>query len=246
MDVPRVLVDLDGEEALLSWQEKPTGWPASLAAACLGVSLLAHLLLLMFCALFVISGLGSEPPQISTRFSDLDSRELAVENIDVSALRPPDTDPLDTPKMIEFAPHGMEPVLNLLDSSVEPEAGGEIGFRMPSGGKAVTQGSFTAWTVPEDPKPREDYLIVIQLKLPERIRNYAPEDLSGFLEGDDGYQTPIGSYRGRSFPKKYYGRFDMKARQFVIRIPGAAENVRDVIHVESRVLKEKQVLVIVF
>jgi hypothetical protein len=122
--------------------------------------------------------------------------------------------------------------------------GDGTGFRMP--GKAVTKGSFTAWTFPEDPKPREDYLIVIQIQLPASVTDYKKEDITGYMEGDDGYRTPIGDYRGNKFDKKYYGDFDMRAKQFVIKIPGAAAKVKDVIQVRSKVLKEEQVLEIVF
>ncbi len=38
----------------------------------------------------------------------------------------------------------------------------------------------------------------------------------------------------------------MKAKQFVIKIPGAAAKVKDEILIQSRMLKEKQKLVIVF
>ncbi len=120
------------------------------------------------------------------------------------------------------------------------------GYPMPAGG-GVRKGSFTAWTIPDDPEPREDYLIVIQVQLPEKVGRYRKEDLSGFMNGDDGYETPIGFFRGDAkFPKRYYGRFDPESNQFVIKIPGAAAKVKDEIQIQSRVLKEKQVLEIVF
>jgi hypothetical protein len=28
--------------------------------------------------------------------------------------------------------------------------------------------------------------------------------LPGYMEGDDGYRTPIGDYRGNKFDKKYH------------------------------------------
>ncbi|MCA9050448.1 MAG: hypothetical protein KDA89_17045 [Planctomycetaceae bacterium] len=136
------------------------------------------------------------------------------------------------------------PSLNI--GSADGDNKGEPSVGFPIGTNAVEKGNFTAWTVPSDPEPWKDYLIVIQIKLPDDVTRYRQEDLSGFLTGDDGYTTPIGEFNGRGFPRKYYGEFDDKARQFVIRIPGAAKKVQDKIEVQSRVLKERQVLFIVF
>ena len=62
---------------------------------------------------------------------------------------------------------------------------------MPTGGKAVTKGSFTAWTVPKDPKPGQDYKIVIQIKVPETVKRYRIADLSGRVIGTDKYTLDI-------------------------------------------------------
>ena len=145
--------------------------------------------------------------------------------------------------------HTIEPAFLSSESPVttgsESTAGGS-GVRPPGTANAVTKGSFTAWTIPADPAPREDYLVVILVRVPERIRRYEKEDLSGFLEGDDGYETPIGNFTGKGFPKQFYGQFDTTARRLVIRVPGAAAKVRDTIRIRSKVLREEQTMEIVF
>src|SRR5262249_5050992 len=50
--------------------------------------------------------------------------------------------------------------------------GDGIGVAVPSinvPGYAVTKGSFSVWTEPEDPEPRQDYRIIIQIRLPENL-----------------------------------------------------------------------------
>ena len=128
-----------------------------------------------------------------------------------------------------------------------------VGFPRPGSGRVFSKGSFTAWTIPDDPEPYKPYLIIIQVRLPNSITKYSQNDISGQLVGDDGYETPIGSWRGgrisrqgENFDKKYYGDFDMAAKQFVIKIPGGKQKVKDRIEIESNILKEKQVIIIEF
>ncbi len=54
-------------------------------------------------------------------------------------------------------------------------------FAMPSGGQVVSAGSFSAWTVPKDPGPGEDYKIVIMVKVPEK---WTFARISGSLPGE--------------------------------------------------------------
>lgn len=115
--------------------------------------------------------------------------------------------------------------------------GGIQGFNMPGGGKAIVQGNFTAWTVPEDPRPFESYLIVVQVTLPRRFSTLPEGDISGWVDGTDHYHLNINSYTSTYFPK---------SKQIVIRVPGAESRVRDTIHVQSKLLKEKQDLKIEF
>ncbi len=123
------------------------------------------------------------------------------------------------------------------------------GFAMPRNkGKVVTQGSFSVWTVPEDPTPGRNYLIVIQLNRKVRIRNLA-KDVTGSVTGSDGYFTDIGLKR--TFPIQAPQYVISKARQVVIKIPPPKPEVehlgiRDKIIVKSKTLDETQEIEIVF
>lgn len=149
------------------------------------------------------------------------------------------------------------------DDGQNGEAGSGLMFRLPTGGKAVTKGSFTAWTVPKDPEPGEDYKIVIVLKLPESSRRYRIRDLTGKVVGTDGFELEIpferfrGTYGTRvpklgklSFPSRndFVRPVDGKV-QIVVDVPAAgarSTRVRDRIEVASKMLKEDQTLEIEF
>lgn len=111
------------------------------------------------------------------------------------------------------------------------------GYKMPEGGKAVNKGSFTAWTVPEDPKPGEDYKIVIQVKYKKRNLKIPKGDITGSVIGTDRFRLMISPSTSEVIAE---------ANQVVIYVPGAAARVRDTIRVYSAVLKENQRLEIVF
>ncbi len=232
-------------------EEKPTlqgkirRWIAEGTATGLGISLIVHLLLFFAFSLYIIRSDKTEEFVLSSNVAaeeDLDLEELYDVTMDV----PKASDSPEQPNLMQDQPTELIATPAFLKNNSGEKVGEQFGFRVPTGGNVVSKGSFTAWTIPEDPEPRQDYLIIIQIKLPPKIKKYRKEDLSGFLTGDDGYTTPIGEYRGSKFPQKYYGKFDMKAKQFVIKIPGAAAKVKDEILIQSRMLKEKQKLVIVF
>ena len=148
----------------------------------------------------------------------------------------------------------------------EGTGGGEgfdFAFKMPTSGKAVTKGSFTAWTVPKDPRPGQDYKIVIQIKVPETVRRYRIADLSGRVIGTDKYTLDIpyenqfnryGTKIQKSsrsekleFVKKGdYARVVDNQVQVIVNVEGAKQLVQDTIEVKSRMLKEEQKLEIVF
>ena len=111
------------------------------------------------------------------------------------------------------------------------------GYKMPEGGKAVRKGSFTAWTVPADPAPGEDYKIVIQVKYTKKNQKIPNGDITGSVIGTDKYRLMI-------TPRTSEVIAD--ANQVVIFVPGAAARVRDTIRVNSALLKENQRLEIVF
>ncbi len=111
------------------------------------------------------------------------------------------------------------------------------GYKMPEGGKAVNKGSFTAWTVPDDPAPGEDYKIVIQVKYKKRNQKIPAGDITGSVVGTDKFRLMISPHTSEVIAD---------ANQVVIFVPGAAARVRDTIRVYSAMLKENQRLEIVF
>lgn len=225
-------------------------WLKGLYAAGYGISFLVHIFLLLVLSIFYFkSSTPQEPPLLTvltTEDDHLDFQEIIDVQIDIRIEPEFETQPNNVAEFLTQQAINVKPILSVLETDSNRKIEDKIGFPKPAGGKAVTKGSFTAWTVPEDPKPRQDYLVVIQIRLPEKIKRYRKEDLTGFLTGDDGFKTPIGSYRGSKYSKKYYGLFDDRANQFVIKIPGGAAKVQDTINIQSKMLKEKQVLVIVF
>ncbi len=243
---PGLARDDSETERELTFSEKFKRWIVGFAATGLGISLIIHILLLLGFSLYIIRTDQAEEFVLSSNIAPGEEELNFEEIVDVRLDVPEPSDSPDQLNLLTSQPTEMITVPSFLEKQGEGKAGEQFGFRIPTGGNVVSKGSFTAWTVPQDPEPRQDYLIIIQIKLPAKIKRYRQEDLSGFLVGDDGYTTPIGEYRGNKFPKRFYGKFDMKAKQFMIKIPGAAAKVKDEIRIESRILKEKQKLVIVF
>jgi len=108
---------------------------------------------------------------------------------------------------------------------------------------AVSKGSFSAWTVPENPLPNRNYFIVIQVRLPESLAKngkYRARDLTGMVNGTDTFRKRI-HFRTNDV-------FEVKngVVQIEIVVPGGAEMVRDTIQIQSKMLKEKQMLQLVF
>ncbi len=67
-------------------------------------------------------------------------------------------------------------------------------FPLPSNSPptaSITQGSFTVWTIPEDPSPDENYQIQIQVEYPGDVSTIERGDLSGCIIGTDGFFNPI-------------------------------------------------------
>jgi hypothetical protein len=137
-------------------------------------------------------------------------------------------------------------ILGALDGQIDGETGdggeGQVGamsnVRVPD--SAITKGSFTVWTEPEDPLPRQRYSIVIQVKLPKAVKQYRLRDLTGEVRGTDGY-----------FKQIKYSSTERKGVkdgvvQLQVAIPGAVQLIRDTIRIKSDLLKEEQTIEIVF
>jgi len=115
---------------------------------------------------------------------------------------------------------------------------GGSGFLVPKNTRVFKKGSFSAWTVPNDPDPGQDYVIVVVVKLPTRVKKYRASDLSGIVVGTDGYRQAI---PGPAYSRgKVYLPMKDQMVQLKITVPGGASRVRDVVEIRSTMLKEKQ------
>jgi hypothetical protein len=165
------------------------------------VSIAIHFLLL-----FILSCWLIEHPQLnntlSTRMveSEPERIKLGIASVDLlpneSKGQPQAPQPVDVSAtlpepIIEF------PTLDIRDQQGPRNSGTGTAMTKGAGNgggapkNAVTKGSFTAWTVPEDPEPGQDYVIVIEIKLPEKVRRYPLKDLSGMVVGTDGWRQAI-------------------------------------------------------
>ena len=107
-------------------------------------------------------------------------------------------------------------------------------------GHAQTKGSFSTWSDPRDPKPGQDYDIVIQVKLPGNVTKFRGSDISGNVIGTDGYRQTIRFKPNEILP------IEGGIIRIRIPVPGAGRLVRDTIRVESKLLKERQTFEIEF
>ena len=132
-------------------------------------------------------------------------------------------------------------------------------FRIPESGLAVTKGSFTAWTDPAHPQPGQLYQIIIEIRLPDRIKSYRLSDLSGVVIGSDSYRQNLPFDRDSPSAARVTGGAEYKTvrrntrvkmtgkkLQLAIKVPGAERLVKDRIRIESRRLDEEQEITLVF
>jgi|GEM_PF-308254 hypothetical protein len=258
----------DEEEQKLPWQAMLMGWLTDGTAGSFGASVAVHTIIAVALAIVVKESLDKNE-SISMTLSEADTMPIhfdEIEDISVdlaggSEVQVPQFQ--DVPLTVDSALNSeVASELMSLAGSGEGDGGDEgfgFKFKMPDGGKAVSAGSFSAWTVPEDPKPGQDYMIVIRIKTPERSRTYRITDLSGELVGTDGYR--LGIPIDRSHPDKTVTekggrlvpvRSSDKLRvvkghvQIMVKVPGAPSLVRDMIELRSKMLKEEQKLEIVF
>lgn len=222
------------------------------AATGYGISLIVHTFLTAALALIVIEAASSSPLSLLASHSTDDLEEF--EEIDTSlevAGGAEEQQQLPQMQVVDIkGPETVAPTLPAEMQPIDPSTGNGTGgndgngdgqrFAMPLSGKAITKGSFTVWTIPEDPEPGQNYHIIIQVKLPDRITRYRRSDLSGTVIGTDGYRQFLPGVKRGWLPVK-----NNKA-QVAIFVPAAASLVRDKIEVRSKILSEKQNLEIVF
>ncbi|HUG90644.1 MAG TPA: hypothetical protein VML55_07420, partial [Planctomycetaceae bacterium] len=250
------------DEQPLPPRERLKRWLLGAPGRSYGASLAFHAALLVVMALIVYHSMPTNERgtlRIDTREDDdisldeLDTRiDMPLANDD---LAPPQLQAVPLPETdADFELQAnLDDMLPALGAAGEG-AGGGTGLALPRGVNAVTKGSFTAWTVPEDPQPAQVYIIVIEIEVPERVKNYRLLDLSGIVIGTDLYtqQIPFDPRNPSSTRTVRDGKpvtlRDLRATlpvhegrvQLVIEVPGAAELVRDTIKVRSKLLKEEQ------
>lgn len=236
--------------------EQKSSWQGlKMVANAWGVSLILHMILLIIAGLIILPEVVQQSGVITT-ISTEDSEQYSFDSnvgMDLSAeiemLSAPElptmTQTVLTPDSLETAvDDSLEDSLGALFGENQKEGGVKGGFAPPPGVKFFRKGSFTAWTVPEDPLPGQAYKIVMVVQLPERVARYRATDLSGKVVGSDTYTQAI---PGREYTgKRVYLPIKDRTAQLVIEVPGGAAKVKDVIHIRSRVLRESQELQIEF
>lgn len=258
------------EEPPKNWREWLVQWLTGKEARSVVTSVAFHSILLVVMSLIFFTQIG-ENEAISMIMGE-ENALPAFEDVDMS-FETTGGEVTKAPQLKKIERASAESVLQSdfnemfnPSGSGEGTGGGEgfgFAFKMPSSGQTVTKGSFTAWTVPKDPKPGQDYKIVIQIQVPETVKRYRIADLSGRVIGTDKYTLDIpyenqfnryGTKIQKStrsekldFVKRGdYARVVDNRVQVIVNVEGAKQLVQDTIEVKSRMLKEEQKLEIVF
>ncbi|MBM81048.1 MAG: hypothetical protein CMJ78_10700 [Planctomycetaceae bacterium] len=216
----------------------------------------------------VISQTPSEPdqPAIDTRVDpsvlndEVDEMpEVEMEQIEQTEVEQTETVKNESENEVQGSENGTEPVENA-DSQSESQQASKVTEAPPASklkqkqtveaveethqfaatANAVSKGSFTVWAVLDNPRKGEAYFIVVQVKVPDRVRRYRQSDLVGTVTGTDGYRKAICEK-----PKGYLPIIKGTV-QYVVHIAPSQRSVRDIVNVRSKILKEKQILEIYF
>jgi hypothetical protein len=259
----------ESEEPPKNWREWLLRWLIGKEARSLVTSLAFHILLLICLSLIFFAQVG-ENQAISMIMGEenalptLEEVDLSFETTGGEVTTAPQLQKIERESAESVLQNDLDKILDFAGTG-EGTGGGEgfgMAFKMPTGGKAVTKGSFTAWTVPKDPRPGQDYKIVIQIQVPETIKRYRVADLSGRVIGTDKYTLDIPyeiqfNRYGTKIQKTRTGDLDFVRKgdyarvvdnqvQVIVNVEGAKQLVQDTIEVKSRMLKEDQKLEIVF
>ena len=229
----------------------------------LGVSLLVHGVVLLVAAVWAVDAAVGVPGLTLSATPGDDSEELRLDVIDTAVelsgtaaptlqAPPVELDPVDPDllaRAVAAAPADL--AAGTAEGTGEGDGKGSeegtSGVNVPGGGNVVKAGSFTVWSIPPDPRPRQNYLIVIQVDLPPELRlsKYPKRDLYGTVKGTDGYKQQLPSNDSRQ--RRGFLPIRNNTVQIVVPVPGAKQKlVKDRIVVGSRLLSEKQELELVF
>lgn len=223
------------------WNDLYLGWGVI-------TSLIVHGVLVLILALTYFSIQKENGRIIGGAFDEIQDGELLEEMLDSKL----DTSFGDQAASMEFVSTSavadmalMEATENLLGGTTgDGENAGDSSAAMARSIKvpesAITKGSFTVWTEPENPRPRSSYEIIIQVELPKSTKQYRLSDLSGSVRGTDGYLKLV------KYPANERRTVKDGSVQLAITIPGAAQLVKDVIQIRSKILNEEQTIEIIF
>jgi hypothetical protein len=117
-----------------------------------------------------------------------------------------------------------------------------IPYELPKG--AVQKGSFTAWTIPQQPVEGQAYTIVILIKHNSPSEGYSRSDISGSVRGTDAYWQTLSEGNTYSGPQSFVN--ENGTAKLEIRVPGASSLVQDIITIRSSILNETQTLELEF
>ncbi|VAX35918.1 hypothetical protein MNBD_PLANCTO02-3139 [hydrothermal vent metagenome] len=243
------------EEEELNWLQKTKRAIAGMLGVGLIVSLMIHFfggVILAFLMFFVVT--DSNGVHMSGGMSD--EQNKAFEMLDSSFELP--GGPEEAQKIVaELQPVAISETNQLkMDNFLQPansakgngqQKKNKSGFKYRIPGRAVTRGSFTIWTEPKDPIPFKDYQIIIQIKFParKRLKWYHLKDLSGTVLGSDDYFQSIPDLGEEEIKSKQLPVIN-NTTQYILTVPAANELVKDVIKVQSKMLKEEQTIEIIF
>ncbi|WP_154935164.1 hypothetical protein [Gimesia maris] len=258
-------------------KQKAVIWLASFSATGYLVSLLFHSTALTLMAIVIVGGIQGddntptlaslEDEQSFSLNGPLDTRikEAGGKTTEFNIMQPVQTMTGENENSVEEIQEDFSSHIGKGTGDSEGDGSGEGGgeFKLKPMGNAVTVGSFTAWTVPKDPDLNEDYLIIIQVKLPDSYKStrYRASDLSGLVLGTDDHRqaipwdsrwlnstfTPNTLGDIRPVDKGDYLPLKNRVAQLIVKVPGSKiPATRDTIKIRSRVLKENQTLEIVF
>lgn len=107
--------------------------------------------------------------------------------------------------------------------------------------------------------PGQNYVIIVEIRLPDDVQQYRLTDLTGEVIGTDRYRQSIpfdrdapsaSAARTPDGLKVIRGNESVQVAdnrvQLVIKVPGASRLVKDTIRIRSRRLRENQELILVF
>ncbi|MCO6454684.1 MAG: hypothetical protein J5I93_05215 [Pirellulaceae bacterium] len=120
---------------------------------------------------------------------------------------------------------------------------------------AVRAGAFCVFAEPPQPANGQPYYLIVQLQLPLHVnlRKFMPNDVSGTLQGTDGFRMNLPNEQLYSIlfgqvvalPSPVYV-LDGRQARWATYVPGAKLGVKDQVRVRSQVLGEEQTLQIEF